>query len=259
MTQTSTHEAQDLASADLLIYVIITLLAPMFIVDADGDIGFARAAALQTVNAYRARNHASLLAVGKIIGFGLATLGSLSLSMAENLSIPEILSLRSNANALDRSGDRNERALRAWQAEAAAEPSGTGFDEAAVRAGVAALQQRLADVHAVTPAPAPPPRAEQVPPQPSEQPAAPRVEPAPAPAAAGGARREQPDRPQWSAEIARMAAEEMAAPNLPPPERSAVSARAAILSSTANSLLCGTPEFRPAPIDLAGMMPRVPR
>jgi hypothetical protein len=43
----------------------------------------------------------------KIIGFGLATLGS-------------------NANALDRSGDRNERALRAWQAEAVTEPSGIG-------------------------------------------------------------------------------------------------------------------------------------
>ena len=52
------------------------------------------------------------MAIAKVIGFGLATLGSLSLSMGDDLPIPAILRLRANANALDRSADRNERKLK---------------------------------------------------------------------------------------------------------------------------------------------------
>jgi hypothetical protein len=44
-------------------------------------------AAIGTVNAYRARNHADLIAIAQIIAFGPAALGSLSLSMADDISL----------------------------------------------------------------------------------------------------------------------------------------------------------------------------
>jgi hypothetical protein len=70
-----------------LLTLIIALLTPMFLGVSSGDLGLARMAAIETVDAYRARHNADLIAVAQIIGFGLAALGSLSLSMAEDISI----------------------------------------------------------------------------------------------------------------------------------------------------------------------------
>jgi hypothetical protein len=92
--------------------LIVALLAPMFLGVAAGDINLARMAAIETVNAYRSRNHADLIAIAQIIGYGLAALGSLSLSMADDISIAMALRLRGNANALNRSAEQNRRAIR---------------------------------------------------------------------------------------------------------------------------------------------------
>ncbi|MEA2738474.1 MAG: hypothetical protein QOH05_1781, partial [Acetobacteraceae bacterium] len=98
--------------ADVLMNFIVSLLAPMFLFASDGDVAFARLAAIETVNAYRARNQADLVAIAQIIGFGLAALGSLSLSMADDISLAMTLRLRGNANALHRSAEQNRRALQ---------------------------------------------------------------------------------------------------------------------------------------------------
>nr|WP_294523096.1 hypothetical protein [uncultured Rhodopila sp.] len=236
MTQNTADEDDTLHPVDILINVIVTLLAPMFIAGTGGNIHHARIAALDTVKSYCAQNQASLMAVAKIIGFGLATLGSLSLSMADDLSIPMILRLRGNANALDRSSDRNERALKAWQALPAAEAPANGFDEAAVRASVAEAVRRSAEFHAPPPQQPPAPRAEPVPP-PREQPAA----------------ETHPFRAQWAAAMAQVAQEELAEaanPNLPPDQRRVATARAALLSNNANALLSGKTVERPRPGDL---------
>jgi len=57
--------------AEILTVIIVTLLAPMFIAAMGGDLNLARAAALETIDSYRAHNHASLMAVAKIVAFGL--------------------------------------------------------------------------------------------------------------------------------------------------------------------------------------------
>jgi hypothetical protein len=256
MTQITTQDQDDCVHpADILINVIVTLLAPMFLMSSDGDIGLARAAALETIRCYRVQNQASLITVGNIIAFGLATLGSLSLSMADDLGIPLVLRRRSNANALDRSANRNERALQAVGQQEAAKPSSPGLDEAEVRASVAEAQQRAAELRAPTQTPAPqagPASPQAGPASPQAGPASPQAGPASPPPTepvaeprtlrTQAAPREPSHRSQWAAAMAQVAAEEMAeAAKLPPAHRKAYTARASILSSTANTLLCGGP------------------
>jgi hypothetical protein len=98
-----------------LMTLVISLLAPMFLGVTGGNIPLARAAALETINAYRAHNSVGLLAVVQIIAFGLAAIGSLSLSLDDNVPVKMALRLRGNANACDRSAERNRRALQAAQ------------------------------------------------------------------------------------------------------------------------------------------------
>jgi hypothetical protein len=112
MTSTTITAAETpIRAADLLMHLITSLLAPMFLGVAGGDINFARMAAIETVTDYRAQNQAGLIAVVQIIAFGLAALGSLSLSMADDISVNMALRLRSNANACNRSAEQNRRAL----------------------------------------------------------------------------------------------------------------------------------------------------
>jgi hypothetical protein len=80
LTETTTHTQPTPASnlpvspADILLHIIVSLLAPMFLVASDGDIQFARTAALETVNAYRARDHADLIAIAQVIACSLSAL-----------------------------------------------------------------------------------------------------------------------------------------------------------------------------------------
>lgn len=103
---------------DTLMTLIVSLLAPMFLGLTNGDISQARAAAAQMVNAHCARDQADLIAVAQIIAFGIAAVGSLSLSMADDISVSLALRLRSNANACQRSAEQNRRALQAFHPQA---------------------------------------------------------------------------------------------------------------------------------------------
>jgi hypothetical protein len=218
---------------DFLCNLLVTLLAPMFFAVTEGDLGKARIAAFETIVSYRAETHASLFCVAKIIAFGLATLGSLSLSMDDDLPIALILKLRSNANALDRSSDRNERALQGARAAPAPVPQ-QAQAERDEQAALAKAQGGAAEVRV----------------RPQGQ--APYAEPA-----AGGANDRQ-YRAMWAAAMAEVAAEEAAAAaDLPPAQRKEATARAAVLSGTANALL-NTPAaggHPPAP-DFVSLMRR---
>jgi hypothetical protein len=95
----------------IVMSLIVAFLTPMFLAVSGGDFNYARIAAIETVNAYRIQNHADLIAIAQIIAFGLAALGSLGQSMADDLPLAMVLRLRANATALSRSAERNRRAL----------------------------------------------------------------------------------------------------------------------------------------------------
>src|SRR4051812_48261745 len=135
--------------------IVIAFLTPMFLWV--GDIALARAAAVETLNAYRIASHRSLFTAAKIIAFDLATLCSLSQSMAEDIAIPLALRLRNNANSMDRAAERNRQALETEQRAAAIAAKTARFGEEAAVAAVAAAQQAVHEAKAATraaPAPA---------------------------------------------------------------------------------------------------------
>src|ERR1700678_3947042 len=105
MTETSIHPA------DIVMNLIVAFLPPMFLATTGGALSYARAAAIETVNAYTARNPADLLLIGQSIALGLAVLSSIGLSMAENIPINLILRLRGTPVSLHRASDRCRRAV----------------------------------------------------------------------------------------------------------------------------------------------------
>jgi hypothetical protein len=143
--------------ADVFMDLIVTCLAPMFLAAAGGDLNVARAAAIETINAHNPRNQADLLPIAQIIAFGLAVLGSVSLSMAERIPIPLILRLRGQAASLNRAAERCRRAQCETPAPIGAsapprrQPELSEAErriEEAVIAEVARTQQRLANYQA---------------------------------------------------------------------------------------------------------------
>jgi hypothetical protein len=284
MTQTPTEPPQattrsdsPLHPCDILMNLIVALLAPMFLSVAGGDIAHARMAAIGTVNAYRIRNQADLIAIAQIIGFGLAALGSLSLSMADDISLSMTLRLRGNANALNRSAEHNRRALTASHATDRSlimprQPRNLktnpprqnhDVDNAELTAGMAAANNAVADGQEPLPT--------------EQQPANQAPTPAPAPAAdvaaaqktnaaqdtaapaqtTGAATQktnamaekaaEKRHHEMWAIAMVKEASEITASiPSLPQAERRAATIRAAVLGSTANELLTGASS--PSPI-----------
>jgi hypothetical protein len=239
-TPTNLQAAADAAipvrPADVLMNLIVALLAPMFLGASAGDIALSRMAALETVNAYRVRNHADLLAVAQIIACGIAALGSLSLSMADDISLSMTLRLRASTNALNRSADRNRRAISESRPEESApyrsespyadsplDPADADF-EAAVLARVAESQKRVADTQSHLHQPT----------QPAERAPTPIV----LPTVATSAVTQQRHQAIWAAAMTEVAGEFAAGlSRLPPVERKLASMRAAALSSSANALL----------------------
>jgi hypothetical protein len=229
MTEITTDppaEAIDLHPSEVLMALIVTLLAPMFLGVSAGDISLARLAALETVSAYQARNQADLIAIAQIIAYGLAALGSLSLSMDDNISIPMALRLRGNANALDRSAEHNRRALAQTRSDAPAPQQPSPVDaryEAETLANleetktrVAAAQARL---HPVAPAPTPVPVL---------------------------TLQDKQIQAAWASAMTDVAGEFTASiAHLPQAERKEASRRAALLSGCANELLSGNVPPRP--------------
>jgi hypothetical protein len=246
---TETDPDPQIHPSDILMNLIIVLLAPMFLTAANGDIIFARMAALETINAYRSQTHAELIVVAQIVACGLAALGSLSLSMADDISFVMTLRLRGNANALMRSAEQARRALKEirpgsvpsadpQQDEAPLSPDDER-EEAEVIASVAAAQKLAAEF------------------EPSRPPELPKpAEPTPAPTAPATSitPKERQRQAMWGAGAARLAAEYTASlPHLPPAERKMATFRAAILSHCATDLLTGNGPQRLRPGDLAAI------
>jgi hypothetical protein len=145
MTETSIHPA------DIVMNLIVAFLTPMFLATTGGDLSYARAAAIETVNAYTARNPADLLLIGQSIALGLAVLSSIGLSMAENIPINLILRLRGNAVSLHRASDRCRRAVPEPIAAPAKEAPLSDIDlqlEEETIAEVARTRQRVNDYQA---------------------------------------------------------------------------------------------------------------
>ncbi|PPQ29641.1 hypothetical protein, partial [Rhodopila globiformis] len=133
--------------ADPLTTVVIAFLAPMFLWA--GDLALARAAAIETLAAYSVASHRSLIAAAKVIAFDLATLCSLSQSMAEDIAVVLALRLRGNANSMDRAAERNRQALEtAERAAALAAKTAHCTEEAA--AAAAEARQAVRDAKART-------------------------------------------------------------------------------------------------------------
>jgi hypothetical protein len=250
LAETATGSTIPLQPANFLMNLIVALLAPMFLGVSAGDINMARLAASETVQAYRAQNNADLIAVAQIIAFGLAALGSLSLSMSDDIAPPMALRLRGNAIALNRSAEQNRRALRenrggepnphpaviAEQPKPVA-PAGEDIRDPDPEPFLtpAAAQRLAAEAEARLHGP------EQV----VEQVPAPPRAPIAVPTTATEKRHQQ----MWAIAMVKEAGELSASiPNLPPAERRAAAIRAAALGSTANELLTGVPWRPPAPV-----------
>jgi hypothetical protein len=227
--------------ADILMNLLVLLLAPMFLTASGADIGYARLAAFETINAYQARSQADLIAVAQIVACGLAALGSLSLSMTDDLSLPMILRLRGNANALNRSAEQNRRALSQsrYDGNPVSESPFTGADamyEAQVLASVADTRKRIDAARARPPSVEAPP------------PAAPPKTSAATPI-------DRQSQVIWTAAMNEVAEEYTAGiHNLPPAQHKAASLRTAALSSSANVLLAGAIAPLPQPGALSAVI-----
>jgi hypothetical protein len=233
--------------SDILITLIVAFLAPMFLSATGGDIAYARMAAIETVNAYRVRNPSDLLGIAQIIGFGLAALGSLSLSMADDISVALVLRLRGNATSLSRAAEQHRRALVAARSEEAAadaqaaDASPNEVTEVEVATAVARAQRAAGEAANRIRAQQQAERAPLVSP-------APVVAPEPAAAKAGERLTDAQRRTMWAAAMADVAAESAAEiPNLPPAERQMALLRTTQLANSANALLTGSgePAFNP--------------
>jgi hypothetical protein len=236
MTQTT--EPQPHHPTNALMSLIVALLVPTFLGVTAGDIAMARMAAIETINDYRARNNADLIAIAQIIACGLAALGSLSLSMDDEISLSMILRLRGSAVALNRSAEQNRRVLNQPlrdnptpyhlpmdpETRMADDP---GIARAEAFLSAAAAQELAAESEARL----------QDPRQIAAQ------TPAPAQNATVSDKRHQEMR---AIAMVKEASEITASiPHLPPAERPAATIRAAALGSTANELLTGVSPPRP--------------
>ncbi len=240
--------------SDALLNLIVTLLAPMFLLVSGGDITYARMAALETVNSYRADTRADLLTIAQIVGFGLAALGSLSLSMADDLSLSMTLRLRSNANACNRSVEHGRRALQAARQHAASPPQ----PEQPVHPGAEAATKPATASPTAAPAvlavpEASAPAATTARSHHKAPPAGPTAPPAATPAATTIT--DEQRQAMWAAGAARIAAEYTAdLANLPPEQRSLAAFKAEMLNSCAQNLLTGPPIPRVRPGDIAAFL-----
>jgi hypothetical protein len=217
--------------AQILINLIITLLTPMFIAAAGGNLDLARLAATETLDSYRVQSDCDLLTAALAIGFSLAALNALSRSMEDGISLDLALRLSSSANACNRSVQQNRKALTRPIPEPPAlppHPSEPDFDEAEVIAAIAATRQR-ADNNLTRPSASAPPT--------TQEPTEAQYQAA------------------WASGMAQVAAEIAAEiPNLPPIQRAEATMRAAALKECANDLLSGNVPPRLRPGDLTGFL-----
>lgn len=110
-TPSTAQPAAAAGATDVLMNFIIGLLTPMFLGMSAGNQEIARLAAIDTINDYRARNRADLMAIMQIVSFGFAATASVTRSMSDGISDSMALRLRRVAIACERSAEQNRRAL----------------------------------------------------------------------------------------------------------------------------------------------------
>jgi hypothetical protein len=115
-TQTINQPDTDPSAFDCVLGNIVGFMLPFFLVSAAGNAGLARAAIKELIDAYQASSPAELDLVGRIIGFSIAAMDNLRLSMAPDLSDTKVLRYRCNAVTLSRSSDQALKILEAVQA-----------------------------------------------------------------------------------------------------------------------------------------------
>jgi hypothetical protein len=220
--------------ADPLMTIVIAFLTPMFLWA--GDVALARAAAIQALGAYSLASNRNLVTMAKIIAFELASLCSLSQSMAEDISIPLALRLRGNANSMDRAAERNRRMLENDERAAALAVKAAHITEEAAAAAVAEAREAVHTAKLrIQAAPAPLP--------PAPVPLASARQPAPqirTPTV------EQQWRTAWAEAMTDVAAEfTVGLDSLPPAERAAEMSRIQALTEAARTLASGAPLDNP--------------
>jgi hypothetical protein len=225
-------ETTPLRPADVFMHLIVAFLAPMFLAVSGGDLHHARLAAIETVNTYRSRDPMDLLSIAQIVAFGLTTLSSLSLSLAEDLSLSMMLRLRGNATALNRATEKCRKALReagpaGLLPQHLPDPDAGGeeyLNEETVLANLSRAEHRIAEREAPAAAPQPP---------------------AATPAEAA----ERQHRTAWAAGMILVAREVTAnLESLSPTQRQAATIQAAAMTEAANDLMSHAP--MPPPFDL---------
>jgi hypothetical protein len=142
----------DVSAIDCLFETILGFMLPFFLVGAGGSPDIAGAAVRELIDAYGAGTSTELDLVGRIVGFSIAALDNLRLSMTTGMSDTKVLRYRCNAVTLSRASDQARTILEAVQAK----PEQTRrLPRPAVAAAPAAVEAPRAPVPAaVSPAPA---------------------------------------------------------------------------------------------------------
>jgi hypothetical protein len=102
---------------DCILGNIFGFMLPFFLVSAAGNADLARAAIKELIDAYQASSPAELDLVGRVIGFSIAAMDNLRLSMTPGLSVTQVLRYRCNAVSLSRSSDQALKILEAVHAK----------------------------------------------------------------------------------------------------------------------------------------------
>ncbi|WP_428492394.1 hypothetical protein [Rhodopila sp.] len=104
------------ATTECVMQTILDFLLPFFLAAAGGNPVTARAAIRQLIAAHNAVDATELDLAGRIVGFSIAALDNLRLSMAADLPVTRLLRYRGNAVSLSRASDQARKALAALRA-----------------------------------------------------------------------------------------------------------------------------------------------
>ena len=107
----------DVSAIDCLFETILGFMLPFFLVGAGGSPDIAGAAVRELIDAYGAGTSTELDLVGRIVGFSIAALDNLRLSMTTGMSDTKVLRYRCNAVTLSRASDQARTILEAVQAK----------------------------------------------------------------------------------------------------------------------------------------------
>ncbi|WP_428542126.1 hypothetical protein [Rhodopila sp.] len=104
------------ATTECVMQTILDFLLPFFLAAAGGNPVTARAAIRQLIAAHNAVDATELDLAGRIVGFSIAALDNLRLSMGADLPVTRLLRYRGNAVSLSRASDQARKALAALRA-----------------------------------------------------------------------------------------------------------------------------------------------